>query len=175
MVFFLLILISGVSFIPFNGLPFVAFERGILGDLSISSMFLMGLHSLQKAVGKQFFDSKGFYVAMVCFSLGALFLYPCSLGLTYFDPYVLGYQSRVFVVALFATALLALYFNQYLLLSCISLSVFSFLFKILPSMNLWDYLIDPILGFFALGFCLKKLFRKLILRSREKKSETLGA
>jgi hypothetical protein len=81
--------------------------------------------------------------------IGGLVLYPFALGLTYFDPYALGYDSRAFLVVLFSFALWAVYRGYGLITVCLTASVLAHSLGILESRNLWDYLIDPWLTIYA--------------------------
>jgi hypothetical protein len=92
-----------------------------------------------------------------------LFLYPLSLGLTYFDSYALGYNSKFFLAFFFAATLTAWHFNLHYLVIIIVLDVSAYLMGIYESTNIWDYLIDPILTLFAFFYfiiwMIKRLFR----------------
>ena len=77
------------------------------------------------------------------------FLYTFSLGLTYFDPYALGYSSKAFLAFFFLAALIAWYFNLYFVVMIIILDISAYLMGVYESRNVWDYLIDPVLIIFS--------------------------
>jgi len=83
---------------------------------------------------------------------GGVFLYPMALGLTYFDPYTLGYGSRPFLVVLFVLALWAVQRELYLVALCLCASVLAHSMGLLESRNLWDYLLDVWVVLYAMGF-----------------------
>jgi len=86
---------------------------------------------------------------------GAAFLYPFTLGLTYFDPYALGYGSIGFIAALFALTLVAWYARFYLAAIVVTAAALAYLAGIYESRNLWDYLLDPLVSLFAAGWLLR--------------------
>lgn len=82
--------------------------------------------------------------------LVALWFYPLSLGVSSVDPYALGFGDFRFSTALL---LLGLYFwigRDYALCLVLVAAQVAWRFEWLPSDNLWDYLIDPWLVFWAL-------------------------
>ena len=83
-------------------------------------------------------------------AVAGLALYPMTLGVTRFDPYALGYGSRVFELALLAVALVAWYLNLHLIVLCVTLGIGAYLLGLMESRNLWDYLIDAPITIYAL-------------------------
>jgi hypothetical protein len=82
--------------------------------------------------------------------VAGVLLYPAALGLTYFDPYALGYASPVFAGVLLVLALAAWYLRLEWLVALLLLAVLARLANALESRNLWDYLIDPWLVLYGL-------------------------
>jgi multisubunit Na+/H+ antiporter MnhF subunit len=80
----------------------------------------------------------------------AAFLYPFALGLTYFDPYALGFGSVEFLTVLLLIALAAWWARLYLIVFIVLAAALAFLAGAYESRNLWDYLIDPLVSFYAL-------------------------
>ncbi len=103
---------------------------------------------------------------MAVVAAGGIFLYPLALGLTSFDPYSLGYYSKVFVVLLFCVAVAAWYFGFYLVLLCVMLGVSGFLLGLCESRNMWDYLLDPLIVFFSWCWLSVSLVKLGIKRTR---------
>ena len=136
-------------FIPINDLPVAGYLRGLPGELSITTLILLFTASMSALFDRNFFKPRGFFLFMLLVLTVGLFLYPFSLGVTYFDPYALGYSSKIFLAFFFAAALTAWYFNLYFLVIIIVLDVSAYLMGIYESNNIWDYLIDPILTLFA--------------------------
>ena len=92
----------------------------------------------------------------------ALWFYPTSMGSTYLDPYALGYGNFTLSTILLLVGLLAWVLRAYA--SCLILvaAQVAFHLDLLDSDNLWDYLLDPWLVFWAAGW----LIRDRVLRSR---------
>jgi hypothetical protein len=69
-------------------------------------------------------------------------LYPMAMGLSRFDPYVLGWDfSLFFVLLLTATLLLLLWGDRFgIVLTAV---ILAYNLKVLESPNLWDYAVDP--------------------------------
>jgi hypothetical protein len=136
-------------FMPINDLPIAGYLRGLPGELSITTLILLFTTSMSALLDRNFYKPKSFFLLMLAVLTVGLFLYPFSLGVTYFDPYALGYSSKTFLAFFFAAALTAWYFNLYFLVMIIVLDVSAYLMGIYESNNIWDYLIDPVLTLFA--------------------------
>lgn len=174
----LVVLLAGivVALLPFNGLLPGGYIFSLTSYLAIPTMLLL-LGMLFASVAGQRFDgfwqlwtSRQQWLAICGFFLIAgLFLYPMTAGLTRFDPYRLGYAdapwSVVLVVYLACWALLCASKRWYLLLVLILASVLGYYLKLLPSLNLWDYLMDPLIFFYSL-FTLLKTGACRLLKSR---------
>jgi hypothetical protein len=87
-------------------------------------------------------------------------LYPFALGLTYFDPYALGYGSVEFLTALLVVTLAAWRARLNLIVLVAAAAGLAFLAGAYESRNLWDYLIDPLVSFYALARLLAGLRRR---------------
>ncbi len=79
-------------------------------------------------------------------------LYPTALGLSPWDFYRLGYQP-VFLLFLLLTGVLLLWrFAHHTVALMILIEVILFNLHLAESDNLWDYLIDPIIALYAVGW-----------------------
>ncbi len=153
-------LLLGLALLPVKGIPLAGYLRSLIGDVSITTLVLISLSSISRLADRDLYKPQSFLALMAVVAAGGIFLYPFAQGLTYFDPYSLGYNSKVFVALLFFVALAALYFGFYLILFCVILGVSGFLLGIYESRNMWDYLIDPLIVFFALCWLPVTLIRK---------------
>jgi hypothetical protein len=135
--FFMLMLI------PFGELPLAAHLRGVTGDLSITSLALIGCVLSRSGFFCDYNDPRNRHALLKLVALVALALYPLSLGLTAFDPYRLGFGDPLFVVALLLLAFAAWILKHHLIASCISLAILAWTTGWYESGNLWDYLLDP--------------------------------
>lgn len=141
-----------VAFIPVRGLPLAGYVRGLTGDFSITTWILLVAVCVSRVTDRELYSARSKTVLMFLVLVGGVLLYPMTLGLTYLDPYTLGYDSRPFLVVLFVLALWAVQKELYLIALCLSGSVLAHTMGILESRNLWDYLIDVWVVLYAVGF-----------------------
>jgi hypothetical protein len=137
--------------IPFSGLPMAAYLRGATGDLSITTLVLIGWALLWPDFACGGNDAGKRRGLLTLVTLVALPLYPLSLGLAAFDPYRLGYGDPLFVAALLLAAFAAWIWKEHLIASCISLAILAWTTGWYESGNLWDYLLDPWVTIYALS------------------------
>lgn len=161
------VLLVGLWF-PYGdaGLPLLAFVRGILSDLSVTSVFLAVLVIAQRmgvAVPIPRHEKRGVYAAV---ALAAVVLYPTALGWGDWDAYRLGWGSAGWVMGLSLLSLLCFFRGLRLLPLLISAALIAWSFGVLESGNLWDYMIDPWIACVSIGVVLKaglRLFRPPVL------------
>ncbi|MED5387536.1 MAG: hypothetical protein VX793_01690 [Pseudomonadota bacterium] len=149
------------SFLPYPwGLA--AWTVSYLSTFSITSGLLAILAIQHRIVGHYWLPLGQLRGACVMLVLMALWFYPMSMGSSYADPYALGFGSFGFSTALLLVGLLAWVVRAYA--SCLILVAAQFAFgaDVLVSDNLWDYLIDPWLVFWAAGW----LIRDRLLQAR---------
>lgn len=126
------------------------FIRGATGDLSITSLVLLGSVVLQRVFRVRLLDRDQLNrLFAVLVAVGMVF-YPLALGAGSVDPYSPGFGTPGFSGALFVLAVLAWLAGQTLLLVCIGLGVLMHALQMYESANLWDYLIDPLVVLWAL-------------------------
>jgi hypothetical protein len=126
--------------------------RGFAGDLSITTVMLLAATCWGRATGRAPIEPSSRALLMALVAPAALVLYPLSLGVGPLDPYASGYGSPVFLAALLAIALAAWYRRRYLIAMVILAASVGWLAGVYDSRNLWDYLLDPLLGIYALGW-----------------------
>ena len=139
------------ALVPCGTLSATACVRGAFGDLSITSLVLLGDATLRRLTGAGPMESRVRFAILVIVSVAALALYPMALGIGIFDPYRLGYGSPWFLGGLFAVALAAWFRRVDLLAVCLALATLAWSVRWYESTNLWDYLLDPLVSFYALG------------------------
>ncbi len=138
------------ALVPVDGLPLAGYVRGFTGDLSVTTLILLFTATISRLWGSVPYSPDSFRLLMLLAAGGGLFLYPFALGLTYFDPYVLGYGSKVFTLSLLIISLASAYFDRHLVAICSTAAVLGYSIGLFESTNLWDYLIDPLLVLYAL-------------------------
>ena len=111
-------------------------------------------------------DRRARFVLLAFVSATALFLYPMALGLGLFDPYRLGYGSPWLMGTLFAAALAAWFSRLDLIATCLALATLAWTVRWYESNNVWDYLLDPLVSFYALGYVARCGANRVYLGSR---------
>ena len=158
----LFLVTSAVAFWPVNGLSVAGYLRGVTGDISVTTLTLLGAASISRLCDVEVYHPGSFFALMLVVLGGGLFLYPSALGVTYFDAYALGYGSKPFVAALFLVSLAAWYYEFYLVVLCACLGVLAYLIGLYESRNLWDYVIDPLITVYAVLWLLIKEIKHVL-------------
>jgi hypothetical protein len=151
--------------IPFGGLPFAAYVRGWMGDLSITSLVLLTMAILRSLSGWPPSGTKDKTALLILIALAALGLYPMALGIGFFDPYRLGYGNPWLLGGLLLLALAACFRRLQVAALAIALAVFAWGVGWYESTNLWDYLLDPLLAIYAISALLRQ-GAQVLLKSR---------
>ena len=138
-----------VSVIPINELPLAAYVRSFTDDLAISTLVLLGWVALSRLGVVQPLVRPHQVQMLLLFGLLSLVLYPATLGLTYFDPYRLGFNPRPMIVLVAVAALLMLWLRNALAVWMLVIGTLAFALRLKASENYWDYLVDPLLA----GYC----------------------
>ncbi|MBA2925976.1 hypothetical protein G9Q84_24150 [Pseudomonas sp. P7] len=138
-----------VSVIPINELPLAAYVRSFTDDLAISTLVLLGWVALSRLGVVQPLARPHQVQMLLLFGLLSLVLYPATLGLTYFDPYRLGFNPRPMIVLVAVAALLMLWLRNALAVWMLVIGTLAFALRLKASENYWDYLVDPLLA----GYC----------------------
>lgn len=142
-----------VSLIPPGGLPLAAYLRGATGDLSITTQLLLVTFILRVLLDWEPLPGRSPLLLLITST--AIIFYPLALGLGSFDPYRLGYGSIAMLAALLLLTLVAAWRKTFYIALTIPLAVLAWSLGYLESTNLWDYLFDPLLAFYAAGVSIK--------------------
>ena len=142
-----LILIVGITLLlmlPLDGDPAWYAVRGIFGDNSITAVLFYIAFILQQNFSWQLCRPDELALLRRLLAVTALLLYPFALGLTGLDSYSLGYANPWLLAILFIMALLLWWRTYYFLAISLTASVAAWSLQMLESVNLWDYLLDPV-------------------------------
>lgn len=140
-----------VALWPPGTLPVAGYVRGVVGDLSVTTVLLLLWSLLRPACRWRSLDPRSLLALQVVVAAGGLVLYPLALGLGAPDPYRLGYASPGFLAVLLVLALVAWLQGLHLLAVCVASAVLAWAVGACDSRNLCDYLIDPLLSAYCLG------------------------
>jgi hypothetical protein len=133
------------ALVPIGVLPLAGWLRGVVGDLSLTTLVLL-LRGLARDVrGGHPADPRTTLALQGLVAVAGAVLYPLALGLGAWDPYRLGYGDPRFLATLLAVALAALVLDAPLVTFCTALGVLAWGLGACESRNLWDCLVDPLL------------------------------
>jgi hypothetical protein len=170
-------LLAGVSAIvalaPLGVLPLAGLLRGVVGDLSFTTLVLLlsGLH--RRLRGEEPGETRS-VLALQCLATGGgLVLYPLALGLGAGDPYRLGYGDPSFLAVLLTIALTSVFLDLPLVTFALAAGVLAWSLGAYESRNLWDYLLDPLVFAWALSALLLRGARALVRGHRRATDEEL--
>ena len=145
-------------------IPVVAYVRGITADLSITLMALAVWRIGQFAFGWRASSRQEQVTVMTAVAVAALFLYPMALGWGDWDAYRPGWGSWGMLLALLVLCAVCWAKGLWVLPALVALALLAWTFGLMESGNLWDYLLDPWLSLFALGFVFIKCVKAVISR-----------
>lgn len=148
-----LVLLAGLgalALLPIDGIALAIYLRSVIDDLAITTVLVLCLATLVRlqllAPPPRLQQTE-----LLCiFAALALILYPASLGLTYFDPYRLGYAPRPLLVVMGLLTVVLLWRRNLIGVLLFSIATLTFSLELKQSENYWDYLIDPGLGTWAI-------------------------
>lgn len=154
-----------LSFISLSGDSINFYIRGLINDLSITTLFLLASYVIQPRSNTS--QTLPIYIAIV---ITGLFFYPAALGLGPIDPYSWGFINNghelfaaiIFIILLITLMIFAMLKAYSFLLSSLVFSVAAYQVGLLESRNLWDYLLDPLIFIYALFVLFSHLSSLLI-------------
>jgi hypothetical protein len=141
-------------------LPLAAYVRGFTGELSITSMLLLWT---------AYFSPKEIHVPAAMkgwIAIVALAFYPLALGVSMLDPYAWGYGSITLLAAVIITALIAWLAGSNRIAIILALAILAWAAGWHESSNLWDYILDPFLGLWAIGSLIRSAWRARATRAQ---------
>ncbi|MUH94592.1 hypothetical protein [Pseudomonas aeruginosa] len=159
-----LIVLLGISFIPLDGLSLAAYMRSFTDDAAITSLVALAfVTAVRMGLVARLEHTTRLQVLVVMAAL-ALFLYPATMGLSYFDPYRLGYNPRPLIMVIGLLTLALLLMRNWLGAGMLGLATLAFSLGLKPSPNYWDYLLDPFIALYCwgalIGYVAKKIGRR---------------
>jgi hypothetical protein len=160
-----------ILFIPARGLYLYKYFYGVFGNLSITLvLLLMGFLAKKILNNRQVLYHKEKSAILYSVAIAGLILYPASLGFFPVDLYHLGYHPRFLLVLILCLTILAWMVSLRFAAMLPVIAVIAFNLNILESENLWDYLVDPFIVFYAWGwviYTLVKTDKKEIMQDNE--------
>lgn len=136
-------------------LPLLAYVRGVTSDFSITLIALAGLSVMGQWLERPLVSSHEKRAMQGVLAGTAIVLYPLALGLGDWDPYRLGWGSWEMLLGLLVISVLCWARGARWLAMLVALALLCWSADVMPSGNLWDYLLDPWLAIAAL-WCVAK-------------------
>jgi hypothetical protein len=160
-----------VLLIPWNGHSLIYYVRGVVGDLSVSSVMLLILLyanilgwpvSAERSLSWQ---SCAVIVAIL------IPLYASTLGYWSYDLYAWGYQPQ-WMLAGVGVLLAWAWHRQRELAIVWLLGVVAFAVGLCPSVNLWDALFDPFMMIGSIAIMLRAAGQAILQKKNNNSSES---
>jgi hypothetical protein len=145
-------LVSMVCLLPISGLSVFMYPHSLFGDLSMTSKTFMIAWLVYRLGGPVLTDMKEIRILLRGMAVFGLVFYPLALGLTPFDPYSAGYSASILIIWTVVIAAYGLKKGYSVLTVSMLVALWGYLLGILESDNLFDYLFDPLLFLYAVGF-----------------------
>lgn len=165
---------SVLGFVSLDGLSLAAYVRSFTDDLAITTAIVLVWLTLQRLGVKLLGVARPGTVVVIVFAALALVLYPATLGLSYSDPYRLGFNPRPLIIAVAVIAFGLLYLRNGLGVVMLAGATLAFAVRSKPSENYWDYLIDPLLALYCCVALVVMVVRGIYRRWRSRQPSTLS-
>lgn len=150
----LVLVLLVLAWVPYPWGP-VAWLASYTGEFSMTTVLLAcaGLaHRLGGSVGPGQRELRRLCLLVV--GAAAVF-YPLALGAAPLNPYEWGFGSYAFSSALLGLGLVTWLLRVWYILAALVLAQFGLALELLASDNLWDYLLDIWLVFWAIGWLVR--------------------
>lgn len=140
-----LLVIAVVTFINFAELSLADCIRGVIGDLSVTTILLLCSMLVGSCCPKPLLSQNAIKEILPFVAVLGLILYPFALGLGPVDTYAFGFASLPLWLTLFSCTIISWHLGKGSISLIIILATICFQIRLLESTNMWDYLIDPLL------------------------------
>lgn len=138
-------------------IPAVSYVRGITSDLSITLITLAVWRIGRLVLGWRGVAKQEQTAVMALVAAAALFVYPLALGWGDWDAYRAGWGSWGMLLALLVLCATCWAKGLRVLPALAALALLAWSFGLMESTNLWDYLLDPWLSVYAIGYFVYKV------------------
>ncbi len=145
--------------IPYFDFSAAVYIRGVVGDLSLTTVLLLISTIARYLTGKVLCSERQVNALFTVVVPVGLIFYPMALGLGPFAPYSLGFGSIGFLLCLLVLCCIAWIFDYLLISICLAAAVGAYSMQWYDSNNLWDYLMDPLLVIYGFLLLVKRLCR----------------
>ncbi len=158
----LLLVLLALALVPINGITPAMYLRSVFDDLALTTSLALLLGTAVRLGWMARPPEAQLTLLLWLFAGMAVVLYPAALGLTFFDPYRMGFAPRLLLTVVGLLSLGLLWQRHYTGCLLLCLATLGFVLQLKGSTNYWDYLIDPALGTFCLVVLLRRHWRRFI-------------
>ena len=137
-------------------IPALAYVRGISSDVSVTLVVLAVWQLCHFGLGWRTVAKHELLVVLGVVAAAAVLLYPLALGWGDWDAYRPGWGSWGMLASLLVLCAVCWAKNLRVLPALVALALLAWSLGLMESGNLWDYLLDPWLSLYSLGFVLMK-------------------
>jgi hypothetical protein len=147
--------------LPLGGATPAEYLRGVWGDLSVTTWTLLAAAAVERVSDRQLLSPAAKSEILGLAAGAAVLLYPMALGLSAFDPYAAGYRPLFLAPVLFAYSAWARHRGSGAAWIPLAAAL-AFDARLMESFNLWDYLLDPLVAVYGLGFHARRAVSSLL-------------
>ncbi len=141
-----------IGYLPVHGTSLVEYGWSLIGHLSVTTLLLLVHGLLQRTGFPAPHEPAQFAGLMRLVACVSVLFYPFALGFAPIDPYAWGYHPFWILLGMFGIFLVAMFRQRTLIANVLTAAALGWLLDLYGSENLWDYLLDPLLAFYALGY-----------------------
>jgi hypothetical protein len=154
--------------VPFLGRSLFEWVVSAVERPSLPGFLLLVILAISATTGRHLWPSAEFRFATSMVALAGFVLYPASVGFLDYDTYTLGYGGYSLPIAIALVLAYAVYRGYFLTALALNAAIGLFLLGAGWSLNLWDYIIDPVAWIAAIGAWVGVVGRSLMVRNSRK-------
>ena len=167
-----ILLSSAILLLPLGSWPVCRWIAVLEPSPSITLTLLLVILLILRVGGWRLFAAKDWIAACLFGSIASLILYPMGLGLTAHDSYEWGWEPILPLATAAVATILLLQGNRFGVILLLGLGVFAM--GAMESGNLWDVLLDPVVGAASLAASVVLIFRKIRHERRQGTAESIA-
>ncbi len=143
----------------------------LVGIPSITSIMIVVDYAMARSFGRSLLSHDDRRLLVRYLAVGALVFYPSALGVIRFDLYRFGFNAAAPGV-LAAVGVLLLLRRRFGPAIVVLLALLAMDVRLLPTVNAFDYVIDPIGGLVAIGWSVARVTKYAMTRLRSARAGT---
>ena len=132
-------------------------------------LLLLVVLAVATVMNRPLATSAEFRFGTLMLAVAGLVLYPAAVGFLNYDSYVLGYSGYLLPAAIAVVLAYAIYRGYFISALALNAAILVFLFGTRQSLNLWDYVVDPVAWIIATATWIAIAIRFFVGRVSTKK------